>query len=248
MELRLGFTLCALFSVLIPPAVNRTASGPTPDGLSELSTTELASSIACLPESDISTAVQKLSSAQSYSDRDQAQKMLLANANSSPRCRKSIVAALISALDKPNLDLFRDQANLYLWIHGAELLGDLKATEGLNFLISHLDLNDGTSFPLNHHPAVGAVIKMGPVAIPKLAAVLMHSSDRNIRRCAVFCISQIGGPTAVRTLKQAFPSESDQCVRKFIRASINALDNQRLPNHITSQDRTKWYSTFLCNE
>ena len=37
----------------------------------------------------------------------------------------------MKAMDKPNLDISRDQASFYLWSEGAVLLGDLKAIESL---------------------------------------------------------------------------------------------------------------------
>lgn len=208
---------------------------------------ETNSSLECLSESEIATALQEMSSAQTSSEQQSIKKLLFENGNRSTRCRKQVVAALISAMDKPNLDLVRDRPSFYLWHYGTELLGDLKAAEALDLLIKHLDLNDGTPFPMNHHPALVGVIRMGSIALPKLNTALTQSPDRYMRRYAVFCISSIGGLSARQVLMQALPSESDRCVSEFIRASLNAFNNRSQPNQITSQDRTKWYSVFLCN-
>jgi HEAT repeat protein len=242
----LGFIMSASLAMIMLPVGNTTANHTDPAPRSEPPVTSVAAS--CLPELEVSTAVQELATAGNYAKLDQAKKLLLTNARRSPECRKQVIAALMNAMDKANLDLVRDQASFRSWLYGTELLGDLHATEALDLLVAHLDLNDGTSFPLNHHPALVSVIRMGPTAIPKLNAVLSHDPDMKSRRYAAFCIAQIGGPSAVSVLQHALPLESDRCNSSFISASLKALDNKRLPNQITSEDRTKWYSTFLCNE
>ena len=249
MKCGLALMLSACFPVIMSSGVNRTACETGSGNPHESSMSKAASRTGCLADDNISVTVQKLSSAQSQSEEDRARALLLDNARRSPRCRKQVITALMSAMGKPNLDFKRDQTSYFLWSDGAELLGDLKAAEALDLLISHLDLNDGTSsVNVTHQPALVGVIRMGPIAIPKLEGVLRHSPDRNMRRYAVFCIARIGGPSGKRALKDALPSESDRCVSQFIRISINALDNKRLPNQITSKDRGKWFSAFLCNE
>lgn len=150
-------------------------------------------------------------------------------------------------MDTPEVDLVRDRDKFYLWHYGTELLADLKAVETLDLLINNLDLNDGTPFPLGHHPALVAVIQMGPIALPKLNAVLIKNSDRYMRRYAVFCISSIGGSSARRMLEEALGSETDRCVSEFIRASLEAFNNGIQPNRIAAPNQNKWYSAFLCD-
>jgi hypothetical protein len=208
----------------------------------------VAVSTACLSERNVSSAVQRLSSPLSDPELVEVKKVLFGSARRSQKCRKQVIAALITAMDKPNLDLLQDPASFDTWNYGAKLLGELKAAEALDLLITHLNITDGLSSNMNHYPAVGGVITMGPVAIPKLAAVLRGSSDPYMRRKTVFCIASIGGPAAMRALKKSQSLESDRCNSEFIRASIKALDNKRLPNQITSEDRLKWYSTFLCHD
>jgi len=249
MKFGLALILSACFPVIMSSGVNTAAHETGSANRHESSISEAACGTGCLAEGDVSIAVQKLSSAQSQSEEDRARELLLDNARRSPRCREQVIAALMSAMDKPNLDFRRDQASYYLWSDGAKLLGDLKAAEALDLLISHLDLNDGTSsVNMIHQPALGGVIRMGSIAIPKLEAVLRRSPDRNMRRYAVFCIARIGGQSGKRALKHALPSESDRCVSRFIRVSIDALSNRRLPNQITSKDRAKWFSAFLCDD
>lgn len=172
--------------------------------------------------------------------------MLFENANRSTTCRKRVIATLVMAMDQPNVDLVRDRRSFYLWHYGSELLGDLRASEALDLLIKHLDLNDRTPFPLNHHPALVGVIRMGPIALPKLNIVLRQNPDRYMRRYAVFCIASIGGVSANQALRQALSSETDPCVKGFRQASLAAFKNSRVPNQVSGDDQSNWYSAFLC--
>jgi hypothetical protein len=243
-----SFMLWLLILVIVSPSMSQTGSDSVLPSPVESSTRgEATFNSACLPDSDILFAIQNLSSAQTCSEQQEALALLRADAKRSPICRKQIVAALMTAMDKPNLDLFSDRPSFYLWHYGSELLADLKAVEALDLLIAHLDLNDGTPFPLNHYPALGAVINMGEYSLPKLNSVLRQNPSRYMRRYAVFCIASIGGVSAKRVLQEALASESDQCITAFIKASLDAFNNKTLPDHITSENRTKWYATFLCN-
>jgi hypothetical protein len=244
----MSFTLLTLIIIIIPLAIHQNKNDRALRGSAGLSAmSEPASSSACLSHSDVSSALHKLSSAQTYSEQQGALILLRADAGRSPICRKQIIGALIAALDKPNLDLLSDRPSFYLWHYGSKLLADLKAVEALDLLIAHLELNDGSSFPLNHYPALGGVIDMGEIALPKLDAVLRQNPDRNTRRYAAFCIASIGGPSAKRVLKQSVATESDHCVAAFITASLEAFNNKILPDHIVSENRTRWYGTFLCD-
>jgi hypothetical protein len=80
-----------------------------------------------------------------------------------------------------------------VWLYGADLLGQLKASEALDLLISHLKLATGIySASMLHQPALRGVIKMGPVAIPKLSGVLRDNQDQKTRYFAIYCITRIG--------------------------------------------------------
>jgi len=150
----------------------------------------------------------------------------------------------MKAMDQPNLNFRDDPASLQLWRWGAEVLGDLKATEALDLLISHLNLTGWTfSMSMSHQPALGGVIKIGPAAIPKLDQILKHSSDPTMRHSAVYCIATIGGLSAVTSLEESLRSESDRCVRRFIKASLDSFDeNGQIKN------RGEWFSGFACND
>lgn len=124
------------------------------------------------------------------------------------------------------------------------MLGDLNATEALDFLIAHLDFSSGMfSTTMSQQPALGAVTAIGESALPKLSDALRQHPDWRMRMYAVYCISGIGGPSAERALKEALTSESDSCVKPFIQASIKLLNNrkQKIDNNFD------WFGAFMCN-
>jgi HEAT repeat protein len=161
----------------------------------------------------------------------------------SPACRTKVISALMFAMDKPDLDFTRDRSSYFLWLYGSHLLGDLQATEALDLLISHLDLDDGFfSTSMNHQPALDGVIKMGTAAIPKLDYVLKRDPKATKRHAAVYCIATIGGREASKALKEALSTESDQCVRRFLQISLESFDDES-----RIKDRAAWFSGYFCN-
>ena len=211
-----------------------------------LITENLASVQNCSSESELSAAVQTLASGK-YAEQQKAVALLKNKAKLSSTCRAQVISRLLSAMDQPNLDLAGGTPQFYIWHYGIQVLGELKAVEALDLLIANFDRHDGTPFPLNHHPAIGGVIDMGEIALPKLQGTLRENPDRYTRRYAVFCIALIGGHTAEKILTQAVGSESDPCVASCIRASLTSFKNKRRPQHISDEGRTEWYTTFLCN-
>jgi len=200
----------------------------------------------CLSDSQVSTAVGTLSYGR-YEDQQKAVAVLKATADGSPACRKRVITRLMVAMDQPNLDLAAGSPHFFLWHYGTQLLGELKATEALDLLIANFDRHDGSGFPLNHYPALGGVILMGEIALPKLQTVLRENPDRFTRRHTVFCIGLIGGESAHQILRQALSGETDSCVISCIRATLTEFTNRRRPHHIGDVGRAQWYSTFLCN-
>jgi HEAT repeat protein len=200
----------------------------------------------CSSQQDLMETVRRLTLGDEEADKAEA--LLRSNSHISRRCR-SLVIEELSAEMSQKFAIRKDNAHYNLWVSGAKVLSRLHAVEALDLLISHLTLNDGTwSFGDTHRPAAGAVINLGPVAVPKLSAILHESPDKLTRLYAVYCLGLIGGSSAQQSLSKAVDSESDPCVRKFIQLSIAAFQNRKLPNHITSPDRTKWLLAFNCPE
>jgi hypothetical protein len=200
----------------------------------------------CLSDSEVSMAVRSLSHGK-YEDQQRAVARLKAEAGRSTTCRKQVITNMMSAMDQPNVDLTAGTPQFFLWHNGTRLLGELKATEALDLFIANLDRHDGSGFPFNHYPALGGVIDMGEIALPRLQTALRENPDRFKRRLTVFCIALIGGTSAHQMLMRALESETDPCVVSCIQASITAFNNKRRPHYISNEQRTTWYSTFLCN-
>ena len=229
---RLGFLpIIVLVAVF---AITCTTQGPAKVSLT------VPQDVECLAPDVLTNTLTQLSG--SYDEAQKARATFLRAADKSAQCKQQIVSSIMKAMDRPGLDIARDQASYYLWREGSELLGELKASEALDLLISHMGMNDGEwSVSMVHQPALGGIIEMGPIAIPKLRMAL-GSQDPATRHDVVYCIAQIGGPSALRVLKQALPSESDTCLKRFIQASIKCLDNEKKK----LQDNGEWLPAFLC--
>jgi len=195
----------------------------------------------CITQADIDKSVVSLS--QQYDEAQLAQNTLRESSRVSSECRQRVVAAVMKAMDKPNLDISRNQAEANLWREGATLLGDLKATESLDLLLTHITMTDGGwSSTMTHQPALEGIILMGPIAIPKLER-LLHNNDWQTRHYAAYCIASIGGLLARQTLQNAVPAESDACVKRFMLISIKRID---IKHGGVKPDHGEWARAFLC--
>lgn len=195
----------------------------------------------CLTDDQLAKAVHSLS--RDYNQAQEAQTLLRQSSRRSSTCRKRIIAAVMKAMDKPGLDISRDQASADLWREGAVLLGDLKATQSLDLLLSHITMTDGEwSSTMIHQPALAGIIRMGPVAIPKLQK-LLRNQDWQTRHDAVFCIANIGGPSALRAIKTAVRNESHSCVKGLMLASIKVID---VKHGGMRSDNGEWGKAYMC--
>jgi len=202
----------------------------------------------CVSKEDLAAAIKSLSSPLNDAKLTQVRQVIFDNAKRSEKCRTQVVTALMTAMDKPNLDFEHDPESYNTWTYGAGFLGELKAAEALDLLLAHLKDTDGLSASMSHFPALDGVIAMGSIAIPKLSEILKKHPDRYMRRSAAFCLAEIGGPTATSALREALANDTDQCNRQFLAISIKALENRQQPNQITAGDRAEWYSAFYCSE
>lgn len=173
---------------------------------------------------------------------------LLTKARTVPRCRTQVVQALISGMAQATDPTANHYENYFLWLNGASLLADLRATEALDLLIANIDISDGwsTSISQSNLPALVAVLKIGPPAIPKLQILLSNDPVPYRRKFAAFAIAYIGGSQARRALTSALSGESDPCLKNFVLVSLQAFDNKANPNHISSALNGKWLSAFYC--
>ncbi|HEX7771256.1 MAG TPA: hypothetical protein VF435_02475, partial [Pyrinomonadaceae bacterium] len=140
----------------------------------------------CISDAELANAVVSLSG--QYDEAQVAQRLLRQSAKRSSACRRQVVAAVMGAMNKPNLDISRDQAFANLWREGAVLLGDLKATQSLDLLLSHIKMTDGGfTLTMTHQPALEGIIRLGTLAIPKLK-LLLQNKDWQTRHYAVYCL------------------------------------------------------------
>jgi HEAT repeat protein len=197
----------------------------------------------CLTKEEFDRHLKSMSQSIS-AEATSARQELLNTAAASAQCKAEIVSILMKAMDKPNLDFREDIESYYLWRNGAEILGELQASEALQLLISHLNLKGWDfSMTMKHQPAIGGVIKIGAPALPQLDEALRRNPDRSMRLSAVFCIATIGGPSAMRSLNEAFSTEPDECIRRFIKASLDNFDEAG-----QIKNRADWSSSFACPE
>lgn len=104
-------------------------------------------------------------------------------------------------MDQPALDFESNPPIYFLWREGAMLPGELKATEAIDLLISHLHLNNGYhSASRTFQPAIPGIIRMGEQAVPKLTTALEQPPNPRLRLAAVICLTSIGGPSAMKAL------------------------------------------------
>lgn len=224
---------CGLVLISLP--VHQTSKGTG---------TSRSNSESCMSERALAESLAALTS--SSSKQATHRKRLLRYARTSPTCRSQVIAALMNAMDKPDLSLEKDQSAFFLWHYGGEVLGALRASEALDFLIANLGVTDGESPSMTHYPAVATVIRIGLSSIPKLGEKLKHEQNAGTRRLAVFCIATIGGTAAKQTLVEALPRETDKCVSDLIQVTLKSFDNRRRPNQIASDDKAKFFSAFYC--
>ena len=185
-----------------------------------------------------------------------ARNTLLNVAHRSNECKLAVVGALLENMDRPNLDFERQPSNYYLWREGSPLLGELKAVDALDLLISHLDLTNGFhSSSMVFQPAILGIIQMGKAATPKLAIALQNPKAR-IRMAAVYCLTDIGGESARSALLQAQEHENNTCVARFIRVSLSTfayksksgiLFDNEAPQANTDA-RQSWLMAYHCVE
>jgi len=200
-----------------------------------------------MQESEIADTLQQLVTSPIEAERQTILATLRDNASQSAECRKQIVVRLIAELKESDRDLLLNQESFFLWHFGSKLLVDLKAVEALDLFIANFGLHDGTPFPFNHYPALGAVIDLGELAIPALKSVLDGDNDNEKRLFAVFCLAQIGGTVAKQVLRDRLPFESNCCIRDCILATLKEFKNKLLPNHVSGANRANWYATFMCD-
>jgi hypothetical protein len=239
-------TLLLTFLLAIVAAVIWLANDAVDTRASEKMTKSVRSA-ECFHETELRQRIGTLKE-QGGSNVENVSQSLLTKAEADYGCRVQVVQALISSMSQATKPATNQYENFFLWLHGAGLLADLKATEALDLLIANIDFTDGfsTTISESHFPALVAIVRIGQPAIPKLQVVLINDSESYRRRFAAFCIAYIGGDHAKMALKNALPRETDPCVKRFLQISLTAFNNKAKPNHISSALNGKWLAAFYC--
>lgn len=84
----------------------------------------------CLVRENLSNSLNHLSLG-TQPEVNHAKQILIDTSSRSPSCRSEVISLLMSAMDKPSIDFKDDEGSYYLWLYGAEILGNLKATRGI---------------------------------------------------------------------------------------------------------------------
>ena len=233
--------LLAMVSAVIWPAIDAA------DARTSETITQSVRSAPCFHDTELRESIATLKQ-QAGDDLVKVYTPLLSKARADSGCRMQVIQAVIDAMSQATNPAGNEYQNFFLWLHGASLLADLKATEALDLLIANIDFTDGWSASIkeSHFPALIAILRIGQPAIPKLQIVLTNDSESHRRKFAAFCIAYIGGREAKMALKSALPRETDPCVKEFLQVSLQAFDNKTKPNHISSALNGKWLAAFYC--
>ena len=218
------------------------------DARSSKTMTQSVRSTQCFHDTELRESIATLKQ-QGGADLVKGAKFLLTKARTDSRCRTQVIQGLINTLAQATNPTTNQYENFFLWVNGASLLADLKATEALDLLIANIDFTDGWSASISesHFPALAAILRIGQPAIPKLQVVLSNAPESHKRKFAAFCIAYIGGGQAKTALKNAMSTETDPCVKDFLKVSLQAFDNKAKPNHISSELNGKWLAAFYCH-
>lgn len=161
--------------------------------------------------------VQKLESAVEL-ERRQARRELGVLARESEESRAQVIRELTALVERSNAHLRLTSGVHYdAWSFAVEMLGDLKATESLDALVSCIECNDGTAgLSFDRYPVLKAVVALGPAAVPKLTEALSNERPAT-RKFAALALGEIGGDEAKTSLQNALPAEKDKEVETTIR-------------------------------
>jgi hypothetical protein len=209
--------------------------------------THSVGSARCFSDTELRKSIATLKR-QEMAEIAKVSELLLGKAKAGSGCRTQLVQALIDAMAQTTDPKGNEYENFFLWLHGASLLADLKATEALDLLIANIDFTDGWSAIIkeSHTPALIAIVRIGQPALPKLQITLTNDPVPYRRQFAAFAIASIGGGQARTALKSALPTETDPCLKKFLQISLEAFNNKQKPNHISSALNGKWLGAFYC--
>jgi HEAT repeat protein len=176
-------------------------------------------------QSDLSELINELRSSNSRT-REEAIYRLIKLGQSSQATRKSIIDALLIAVNSENeLDGSHTilKTTFSFWRGVTDIFIVLDAIEATDVLVRCIHCSNGYSGSMGEPPASVALVRLGTPVLPKLAYALRTDTDAYIRVKIVLCIARIGGPQAIIRLKQASRVERDKHVRNTIQSALSEL-------------------------
>jgi hypothetical protein len=144
--------------------------------------------------------------------------------NESVDSRDQIIQELIKLVGRSKEHLrLSSRAHYDGWKFSVLKLGELKAIESINVLITSLDGTDGEGgLSLDRYPAAKALVMIGSKSIAPLVIALSHNSS-SVSRCAAFALAEIGGEETRQALERLLQTEQDKRVLANIRWVLGTI-------------------------
>jgi HEAT repeat protein len=166
--------------------------------------------------------------------RSDAEHALVAVAHKSSVDRKLVVEEVLEDVRKQEeLDGTHSvlETTFLYWRSVTNIFVELQASEALDVLTKCVDCGNGYSGNSDEPPAAYALVRMGKLAVPKLAAALLNEPNGYKRIKIAICLSRIGGPEAKASLRRALRSEKSKAVREYIQIALENNGHGSSKNH-----------------
>jgi hypothetical protein len=151
---------------------------------------------------------------------------LLARADGSEADRLAVIAALVKAVERLDLDCqgALDLSTYDLWEVVTNLFAQLKAVEAADTLVRYVCCGDGlVGIRTYDFPAQAALVTLGEAVVPKLGAALVGNYGIREKQMVADCLGDIGGGAAKRALEEALPSVTNVEVKRSIRFALDTI-------------------------
>jgi hypothetical protein len=175
-------------------------------------------------DSDVIRSLIESLSSNEPTVRTHSERELINLAKSSAELRGQVIQELMKSVEsKDELDghHFVLEDTFLFWSSATLVFADIKAVEAIDVMIRCIDSSNGLSGNMGEPPSAYGLVRMGPVAIPKLAQALRNEPNRTHRARIVLSLGRIGGPQARAVLRRALKTETDKGVRYYINWALH---------------------------
>ncbi len=157
--------------------------------------------------------------------RDIGSDNLLKIACKSNQAKELVIEALTKVLKDKKLLTYQKEIRYKTWYQAVYLLGELKAVTALDLLVDNLDYtNDQNTTTENYYPALDAIVKIGDVAVPKLAKSLLENKNITIKTNIIRALDKIHTKAARQALEQVVSTEKFSQLQHYIQVILNNWD------------------------